>query len=153
MRTRTLLVASAAVALTLGCGLGGHSSSNGGGGAPPPPAATNGAPATTRAKATGAPATTKAKATGAPAQPARLGGCAKVPNGNTCHIQGTGFGYDEQVTVTVEGEGLPQKVVQADDQGAFTWDYAIRSGPGTVVTVRAEGATSGRHARFSYTLT
>ncbi|MGI5241893.1 hypothetical protein [Dactylosporangium sp. CA-139066] len=43
-------------------------------------------------------------------------------------------------------------VVYTDDKGAFTWDYNIRSGPGDVITVRAEGATSGRRAQFSYKL-
>jgi hypothetical protein len=141
---------SGALALTLGCGFGssggGHSDNNDAGGAPPPP------PAATTKAVPEKPATTKAQRTGVPSQAARIGGCTEVPNGNTCHIKGTGFGYNEEVTVTVEGEGLPKVTRYTDDTGTFTWDYNIRSGPGVVITVRAEGATSGRHAQFSYKL-
>ncbi|HTJ34124.1 MAG TPA: hypothetical protein VL738_12920 [Dactylosporangium sp.] len=151
MRTPTLLVTAGALTLTLGCGFL-RSGNNDAGGAPPPPPA----PATT-GRTTEAvpakPAATKTQRTGVPAQPAKLGGCTKVPNGNTCRMQGSGFGYNELVNVAVVGEGRPKWTVYADNNGAWTWDYAIRSGPGTVITVRAEGAASGRHAEFSYTLT
>jgi hypothetical protein len=150
MRTRNLLLVSGALALTLGCGFGssggGHSDNNNAGGAPPP------APVATTKAVPEKPATTKAQRTGVPNQSAKIGGCTQVYNGDTCHIKGTGFGYNEKVDVTVVGEGLPTAVRYTDDSGTFTWDYNIRSGPGDVITVRAQGATSGRQAQFSYKL-
>jgi hypothetical protein len=150
MRTPTLLAAAGAIALTLGCGLldagGNNTDTNDGGGAPPPPAKTTDA-------VPGKPTPTKTERTGAPAKPARLVGCTTARQGGSCEMQGSGFGYNELVTYWDTKYPSAKSTVYADDNGAWTADYGRYSSPGTVITVRAEGATSGRHAEFSFTLT
>ncbi|GEM_PF-5686975 len=99
----------------------------------------------------GVPSTPASK--GVPAQPARLSGCDKVPNGNTCRLQGSGFGFGEEVTLTFANTGTPPQHVRADQQGNFTHPVSILSRPGVVITVQAQGRDSGRSASLSYTLT
>ena len=138
-----------AVASVLACGFGGRNERPPAPQQPPaPPPSVNVTTAPPPAAKTAAPLKT-----GVPAQPARIGGCSKIPNGETCRIQGSGFGFGESVSLTFSGTGTPRQVARADQNGNFTWDLAIRSSPGTVITVRASGTTSGRTAEFSYTLT